>query len=136
MYSSALNVLLSNGDVVANDPCILGMVSCLSKESRLMVASIQAEKRYNCQLASAVVKGRISLGRRFTDRRAIASVVMELSHTIGSFVKCSKLLAAVDGHFTIDDVESIERSYASKTTEHPLAFAAQAKEIRRFLGEP
>jgi hypothetical protein len=136
MDSSALNVVLSNVDVVSKNPCIMGMMSCVSKDTRLMVATSHAEKRYNCQLALAVVRGRISLGRPCTDRRAVACAIMDLSCTIGSFVKCKTLLAGVQGAFSMDDVESIESSYFSKKTRYPLAVAAQAEEIRLFLSDP
>lgn len=129
----ALNVLLSNENVVSKCPCVVGLVACLSRDTRSMAESNQAKKKYNCRLALAVLKGRISMNRQQTNRKSIAYDVMYLSRTMGSFLKCAKLLAAVPGPFTVEDMQIIERRCSERNTDHPIAVAAQAEELRRCV---
>ena len=88
----------------------------------LIVDANQADMKYSCRFALAVIKGRISMNRQFTDRKSIACDIMYLSHDTGSFLKYKKLLAAVRRH---------EGHRAA--TEHPFAVAVQAEELKRFI---
>jgi hypothetical protein len=131
----ALSAVLCNDDVVSRTPRILGLLSCVSKDARLMVETSQATRRYNNQFALAVVKGKLAMRMPFACRRNVACTIMNLSHTIGSFVKCHEILSQVEGSFTVQDMENLEDLYTSRETDHPLAVEAQAEEIWRFLGQ-
>lgn len=130
---SALNVVLCNDYVVALTPCVIGTLSCVSRTARRIVDANQSERRSVNQLALASAKGKLAIGGNGAEREHLVDYVMDMSRTMGSFVKCRALLAGARGAFKIADMERVELVYRTKGTAHPLAVRAQADELRLVL---
>ncbi len=123
--------MLSNDDVVARTPRILGVLPRVARDVRRLVESNQGGKRYNNQFALAAIKGRIAMQYSSTTRINMADVILDLSYRIGSFVSCVTLLAELEGDLTIEALATMEQRYC--LGRHSVSVAVQADEIRRFI---